>query len=70
METAYIQLMVLNQTDFPSNADFLPSADIRQSVAEYRSPDIFTDKDTNNFAITPKNQKKIQKINVDFCLIF
>jgi hypothetical protein len=26
--------------DFPSNADFLPSADICQSVAEYRSPNL------------------------------
>jgi len=31
--------------DFPSNADFLPAADIRQPVAEYRSPNIFGDKD-------------------------
>ena len=35
--------------DFLSNVDFLPSADIRQSVAEYRSPNTFCDKDTNFF---------------------
>ena len=44
METAYIQLMIKSNPDFPSNADFLPSADIRQSVAEYRSPNIFDTK--------------------------
>ena len=32
--------------DFLSNADFLPSADIRQSVAKFRSPNTFCDKDT------------------------
>jgi len=33
--------------DFPSNVDFLPSADICQSVAEYRSPNTFCDKGKN-----------------------
>ena len=40
--------------DFPSNADFLPSADIRQSVVEYRSPNIFS------VQRYKKNQQKIQ----------
>ena len=42
METAYIQLL---EPDFLSNADFFPSADVRQSVAEHRSP-ISNRKDT------------------------
>ena len=35
---------IKSKPDFPSNADFLPSADIRQSAAEYRSPNIFETK--------------------------
>ena len=54
METAYIQLI---KPDFPSNADFFPSADIRQSVAEHRSP-ISNRKDTN---IIYNSQKKKQQ---------
>ena len=54
METAYIQLM---KPDFPSNADFFPSADIRQSVAEHRSPIFSNRKDTFFFIIRNKKSK-------------